>query len=404
MEKPQDIPGNRAAGDAYHEWKQTMLEEVVVEDAREQHFVFTLYTPPSTNAVYLDISVTSVLDTGNVIRSRIGSDANDAEFTHKLSERAPCIQRVFCGAAAGVRKSSEHLAHYAQHAFSCWAALQRFPGANRHMYSSIPMKKNNWNSQLNAAFERSGIRIVPFEYDVAGNATTCDWMLRISKPVSGLLLTTAEKHASMKEHMSYFFRKPPVKYFSRISDVFALQQSILGHSLLQRVPAENATIVVLVLNRKGTRRMVHGEGIVRALQKSRLGRHIEVVYVPNMQGSLQNQAHIMHTSDIIISPHGAQLTNLAFIRPCTVVAEIFPRGYYMNFFQPYVLAAGGISFEAYEEGRSVESDSHGVHILAERLRRRGTSILVSNVSVVRALPRFIMEFSMCTRALASTPV
>jgi len=32
---------------------------------------------------------------------------------------------------------------------------------------------------------------------------------------------------------------------------------------------------------------------------------------------------------VIISPHGAQLTNLIFARPCTVVVELYPRHYFM---------------------------------------------------------------------------
>jgi len=272
------------------------------------------------------------------------------------------------------------------------------------MYSSIPANRNNWNSELNAAYKNSGINILPFDFSVAENATECDWMLRISKPVSGFLLTTASNAQIRHNHQSYYLKKNPVKYFPRTSDVFALLQSILGHSLFKGVSTGHAKIVVLVLNRKETRRMVHAESIVKALQTSRLGHDIEAVYVRNMQGSLQKQAQIIHTSDIIISPHGAQLTNLAFIRPCTVVAENFPQGYYLGFFQSYVLAAGGNSFEAYEEGRSAESDSHGVDILAERQRRRGMDILVSPISVVRALPRFIMEFSMCTGAVVSSPV
>ena len=47
--------------------------------------------------------------------------------------------------------------------------------------------------------------------------------------------------------------------------------------------------------------------------------------VSNTCGPLLGQAREFHSADIIIiSSNGAQLANLAFIHPCTVIVELFP--------------------------------------------------------------------------------
>ena len=42
---------------------------------------------------------------------------------------------------------------------------------------------------------------------------------------------------------------------------------------------------------------------------------------------------------------GAQLTNGVFVRPCTVVYELFPRRVYYPKKGPLVMEAGGIAFD-----------------------------------------------------------
>ena len=52
----------------------------------------------------------------------------------------------------------------------------------------------------------------------------------------------------------------------------------------------------------------------------------DVRYISNFKHySLYEQAKEMNAADIIITSHGAQLTNLAYIRRCTAVIELFPR-------------------------------------------------------------------------------
>ena len=115
---------------------------------------------------------------------------------------------------------------------------------------------------------------------------------------------------------------------------------------------------VLILDRKGTTRtFANIDIVISALNNYAINCsttttmtqfRLNVRYVPSFNRlALREQAYIMHHSDIIYSPHGAQLSNLMFIRPCTAVVEFFPRTLYLQFFQAMVVSVRGLSFEGY---------------------------------------------------------
>ena len=118
-------------------------------------------------------------------------------------------------------------------------------------------------------------------------------------------------------------------------------------------------IQILILDRKSSsREFVNVDEVVNMLQNFTVNCsttsttitqfRLNVTYVSSFNKlSLHEQAYYMHHADIIYSPHGAQLANLIYIRPCTVVVEFFPRSYYLQFFQTMVVTAHGIPLEGY---------------------------------------------------------
>jgi hypothetical protein len=45
------------------------------------------------------------------------------------------------------------------------------------------------------------------------------------------------------------------------------------------------------------------------------------------------QILFFHHHDIIISPHGAQITGIPFMKsPCSIIIELFPKGYYISYY------------------------------------------------------------------------
>ena len=130
---------------------------------------------------------------------------------------------------------------------------------------------------------------------------------------------------------------------------------------------------------------------------------LNVTYIASFSKyTLYQQAYFMHRADIIYSPHGAQLSNLMYIRPCTVSVEFFPRGYYLQFFQSLVVAALGIPFEAYPTATMNYTDKiTDTQIMSQhhsgRNMARSTKTNVLLDFFVRTLPQ-IMNASIQCRA------
>ena len=220
------------------------------------------------------------------------------------------------------------------------------------------------------------------------------------------------------------------KYFSRRKDMDILQRYVLGREY-SRGPSLNLPIRVLMLDRKGaTRQWIYSQQTKALLEstwngydyvtmqkssnQAQYNHHhdhdhddnhdhnqaqnmldgiiLDARVIPNPSGTLLDQAREIHNADIIIASHGAALTNLAFIRPCTAVIELLPYGYYLGFFQPLVLAGDGISFDAYLfDGMSRVEESLG----KTRGARRAEDLRVSPESIERALPGILLDVVTC---------
>ena len=100
------------------------------------------------------------------------------------------------------------------------------------------------------------------------------------------------------------------------------------------------------------------------------------------------QARWIHAHDVIVSPHGAQLSNLVFARPCTAVVEIFEAGKYLTFYGTLTLAVGGVHFVATTSRR-------------RRLPSRDATVGAEASVVAAALPCALEARRECLRARAN---
>lgn len=395
-----NIPGDTTiTSRAYVVWRETRYSGIPIAQPEEKHYTFTLYDQPIGTSTYFDIRIKNAANRSKFIVGRVGGDADTAALDISLENEIECMDRVVCSVPRD--GFNHHFAHFAQLAFPCWSALQRFPTGKRYLRSWVPPTSLGWNGELVAAFEKAGIQILGYDNkEPPGKDRQCQWELEPTKtvsawPVSPTLEKGKDGNLLLKpNHNDYKWRKDPVFYFSRQSEMAELQHTILDSKYRPGV-SNRTKIQLLILNRSGTRHFSNGETIASSIKNSTLGDIIDVVHVQEMKGNLYEQVLIMHSADIVISPHGAQLANLAFIKPCTVVAEVFPRGYYLQFFQSYVVTAGGIAFEGYENGRSPYFDLLGIEDGKLRGQRRDGPIPLSAASVVRALPEFIIKFNTC---------
>jgi Glycosyltransferase 61 len=103
---------------------------------------------------------------------------------------------------------------------------------------------------------------------------------------------------------------------------------------------------ITILNRRKTRRILNAQEMQQAILGLRLGGTTQpMVRVEYFEGgrSFAEQVSVLANTDLLISPHGAQLTGLAFLpSPCSAVLEIFPRGYWIPKFFGSLAATSGV--------------------------------------------------------------
>jgi hypothetical protein len=69
--------------------------------------------------------------------------------------------------------------------------------------------------------------------------------------------------------------------------------------------------------------------------------HIRIVSFDGW--SFADQVLFMNSVDVLISPHGAQLTSIPFLPPCASIFELFPQGYHVPFYFGTLAAASGVT-------------------------------------------------------------
>lgn len=288
-----------------------------------------------------------------------------------------------------------HFPHFLQQAYPCWSLLQRFRPTGKHFYMVIPAKPLRHSQYIRSfldAIKRSSLNVKV----IYGNGSFSLHRDGCSDDSTSILATKAFSDTGWDR---------PVKYFmNHTADLAQLQKAVLGSSFRagpsSLVPLLQ-TMNILILDRKGSTRDWVFATNAKDLFELKLGGDATVNYIETFSGlTLQKQAKAMHSADIIVSPHGAQLSNLVYIRPCTVVIELFPRNYYLQFYQALVVSANGVSYDGYPVGVNKVEETRTMLAGDKRAETRDVRILTSPVSILEALPGLISASSQCRSDLS----
>ena len=190
----------------------------------------------------------------------------------------------------------------------------------------------------------------------------------------------------------------------------------LSLGMLQQVEEKNQSVLHIgILNRKGERELDNGGALKDALIDAK-NLLLEVVLNKNnlslSHHSSRQQSYqsiiIDHTTmdnkkfpeqvtwaaqqDIIITPHGAQNTNLAFIRPCTAVLEVYPHAYFIpEYFMSLVSFVGGIGFSSIELPHVSASPFRATVEHSDRVKARSDHVEVDVDIIVEHVMLTILE-------------
>jgi len=398
-------------------------------DPREHYSVSKFQLSPGRSAGF-DIVFVNGVNTSQTLTLNNGDVVGDFGFNGDVDGNGLCVKRFIC--QMHTNRAKQHLAHFAQSVFPCFSALNQamqmmgstsatlvklqlhiFNEKNYMDYMDTILRKNGWNNDLLDAFSKAGIEHITLNEDdkkKSEYSSECDWILNIDnlagfEEVSGwspsrqvmdpqdgrnINATITMKRYSLKN----------AKYFASQGDMEMVQRLVLGEKF-QRGPSQATPVRVLILDRADkSRHWLYSKQVKHQLESlwgvDRQGQGVQVKIVHNPNGRIYKQANMFHNSDIIISSHGAQLTNLAFIRPCTAVVELFPFGYYLGFFQSYVLMADGISFDAYpfDASRLTDTEPSVNNNIVAKMRRSGP-LQASPESIVHAFPTVLVEMLTC---------
>ena len=133
-----------------------------------------------------------------------------------------------------------------------------------------------------------------------------------------------------------WFHSPPY-------DAQALRDSVVDYHFRGRNPSgchvrEESLVRIGILNRNKTRDIVNIVEVVEALQ-GLVTTKVTVAYFE--EASFKDQVDFFSSIDILVSPHGAQLTGIIFMPRCGAILELFPKSYWIpNFFGNMALSAG----------------------------------------------------------------
>eukprot|EP00593_Proboscia_inermis_P011384 CAMPEP_0171312452 /NCGR_PEP_ID=MMETSP0816-20121228/22685_1 /TAXON_ID=420281 /ORGANISM="Proboscia inermis, Strain CCAP1064/1" /LENGTH=514 /DNA_ID=CAMNT_0011797813 /DNA_START=59 /DNA_END=1603 /DNA_ORIENTATION=- len=94
---------------------------------------------------------------------------------------------------------------------------------------------------------------------------------------------------------------------------------------------KDESLQITFINRGGQKRSIlNADGILTTLQEAFPQHQVVLQYFED--SSFEEQIELYSQSDVVIAPHGAQLTGIMFMPPCGAVLELFPHLYHTPYF------------------------------------------------------------------------
>lgn len=155
------------------------------------------------------------------------------------------------------------------------------------------------------------------------------------------------------------------------------------HGHLSIVPEPRITI----LNRDpSSGRHLYNAAALKEILQSQL--HARVHLIDSFDGaSFEYQVQTMQLTDVLISPHGAQLVSIPFLPKCAHVYELFPQHYFVPQFYGSLAGVAGFTYHAVDTG--VQNLWHDT--LEQRQTARAENVCLPIESIYETLVPSINE-------------
>ncbi|OEU08012.1 hypothetical protein FRACYDRAFT_250232 [Fragilariopsis cylindrus CCMP1102] len=230
---------------------------------------------------------------------------------------------------------------------------------------------------------------------LANNTLSFDLFLDKNKEYTKLNISVhVGNHIDTYQHLRDYGNKPRAYRMHHPNDAKVMRQIILDY--YSRYVTNHASIVKALEEELYPNNSKNNSGDVITTTNSAAGVH----YLSNFDGlSLQEQIAFMHKIDILIGPHGAQLTSVPFIPECGGILELFAPGHYIPDFFGSLSRATGHYHIAYYTGNitnRVEEVLVGSQKLPARTQSRSNTITNADPNVIiHGVKKLISNWQTC---------
>jgi hypothetical protein len=178
----------------------------------------------------------------------------------------------------------------------------------------------------------SGDRLVAWKYHIQGkptwiNAITSAFEKKMSASTS-VVLPKGNWNCFLRT--SDWLHSPKANtWFLHPLDAFILASLVTDTLPCDSLPSAAANISVLIVDRKNDRRILNRDDVHRKITDTIGPQRIGSVNFAFLEGApFSEQIRMVRESQILLAPHGAAVTNAAFLKPCSIVIEIYPAMYF----------------------------------------------------------------------------
>ena len=281
-----------------------------------------------------------------------------------------------------------HFPHALQNLYSCWSYWQY----HIHQQQNTP---SFWQGQIRP------VLYIPKEFDMVDVERIQAWRQEPSNGYLGNVLRFLYDWGVVFRRVSLDSSRTSAKPrpFGNTTDGYAMYSlqhaTALRNSMLEwlQLPSQVSCTrhaQITIVDRKSSRRIMHVETLRQALEDAlspeQQGR-IPIVYFED--ASFAAQMAVTSHTDILITPHGAQLASLPFLRPCASVLEIFPFRYCLPYFYGSLASAAGMDYHYMHLGNEcmIEMEKRG--------QRRSANLCLDVNTIVQGVQQLVKEWKPC---------
>jgi FkbM family methyltransferase len=285
----------------------------------------------------------------------------------------------------------QHLPHWLQYMYRCWnwwmlhnethQAVLEIPTTSKPFFDhglNVPLSNGLWDL-IKEAFS---VKVIVTENSTESNTTIQDYRRQAATP--NVLHTPWFLDADMAHGLREYV----------MGKIFSVRPLSGCHKLAHYAKAkEKPAVRIGVLDRKKTRHLLNHAELVAALGNL---TSLPVSYATFEGVSFEKQVGFYSSVDVLVTPHGAQLSGVPFMPTCGCVLELLPKSYHIhNFFGSLTTSANLTSTYLYlSDGNATEEMSNN-SILAVRRKARSVNLCPPVSSIVTSVRTLIDKWESC---------